>query len=41
MALDPGVRSFMTLFSEDCFGWLGQYDIGRIQRLGYCLDGLI
>jgi putative transposase len=41
VALDPGVRSFMTLFSETSFGWLGQYDMGRIQRLCYYLDGLI
>jgi putative transposase len=41
VALDPGVRSFMTLFSETSFGWLGQYDIGRIQRLCYYLDDLI
>lgn len=41
VALDPGVRSFMTLFSEASFGWLGQYDIGRIQRLCYYLDDLI
>ncbi len=41
VALDPGVRSFMTLFSEDRFGWLGQHDIGRIQRLCYYLDNLI
>ena len=41
VALDPGIRSFMTLFSENNFGWLGQYDIGRIQRLCYYLDNLI
>ena len=41
VALDPGVRSFMTLFAEDRFGWLGQGDIGRIQRLCYYLDNLI
>ena len=41
VALDPGVRSFMTLFAEDRFGWLGQHDIGRIQRLCYYLDDLI
>jgi putative transposase len=41
VALDPGVRSFLTLFSEKSFGWLGQYDIGRIQRLCYYLDSLI
>jgi putative transposase len=41
VALDPGVRSFLTLFSENSFGWLGQHDIGRIQRLCYYLDNLI
>jgi len=41
VALDPGVRSFMTFFSENSFGWLGQNDIGRIQRLCYYLDDLI
>ncbi len=41
VALDPGVRSFLTLFSENSFGWLGKYDIGRIQRLCYYLDDLI
>ena len=41
VALDPGVRSFVTLFAEDRFGWLGTGDIGRIQRLCYCLDDLI
>lgn len=41
VALDPGVRSFLTLFSENSFGWLGKYDIGRIQRLCYYLDNLI
>ena len=41
VALDPGVRSFVTFFAEDRFGWLGQNDIGRIQRLCYYLDDLI
>lgn len=41
VALDPGVRSFMTFFSESSFGWLGTGDIGRIQRLCYYLDDLI
>ena len=40
VALDPGVRSFLTLFAEDRFGWLGTGDIGRIQRLCYYLDNL-
>ena len=33
VALDPGVRDFMTFFSEDSFGWLGRQCINRIQRL--------
>lgn len=41
VALDPGIRSFLTFFSEHSFGWLGKYDIGRIQRLCYYLDDLI
>jgi len=41
VALDPGVRSFLTLFTEDSFGWIGTGDIGRIQRLCYYLDDLI
>lgn len=41
VALDPGVRSFVTLFTEESFGWIGSGDIGRIQRLCYYLDDLI
>jgi len=41
VALDPGVRSFLTLFTEDSFGWIGTGDIGRIQRLCCYLDDLI
>ncbi|MGK7897518.1 MAG: RNA-guided endonuclease InsQ/TnpB family protein [Xenococcus sp. (in: cyanobacteria)] len=41
VALDPGVRSFLTFFSENNFGWLGKHDIGRIQRLCFYLDDLI
>ena len=37
VALDPGVRSFLTFFSETSFGWLGKYDVGLIQRLCYYL----
>ena len=40
VALDPGVRDFMTFFSQDCFGWLGQQCINRIQRLCQHCDNL-
>ena len=41
VALDPGVRNFLTFFSENSFGWIGAKDIGRIQRLCTHLDDLI
>ncbi|RKU31134.1 hypothetical protein C6499_04930 [Candidatus Poribacteria bacterium] len=41
VALDPGVRDFMTFFSEDRFGWLGQQCINRIQRLCQHCDNLL
>ena len=40
VALDPGIRDFMTFFSEDCFGWLGMRCINRIQRLCQHCDNL-
>ena len=40
VALDPGVRTFMTLFSEGTFGWLGHHAINRIQRLCQFADNL-
>ncbi len=40
VALDPGVRDFMTFFAEDRFGWLGQQCINRIQRLCQHCDNL-
>ena len=40
VALDPGVRDFMTFFSEDSFGWLGKQCINRIQRLCQHCDNL-
>ena len=40
VALDPGVRDFMTFFSEESFGWLGQQCINRIQRLCQHCDNL-
>ncbi|NET45215.1 transposase [Okeania sp. SIO2B3] len=41
VALDPGVRNFLTLFSENSFGWIGSGEIGKVQRLCYYLDDLI
>lgn len=41
VAIDPGVRTFATLFSENSFGAIGDKDIGRIQRLCHYLDNLI
>ncbi len=41
VALDPGVRDFMTFFSEDSFGWLGNQCINRIQRLCQHCDNLL
>ena len=40
VALDPGVRDFMTFFSQDSFGWLGQQCINHIQRLCQHCDNL-
>ena len=40
VALDPGVRTFMTLYSEKAFGWLGHHAINRIQRLCQHADNL-
>ncbi len=41
VAIDPGIRTFITFFSESSFGKMGEYSIGRIQRLCYYLDDLI
>lgn len=41
VALDPGVRTFMTFFSESSFGWLGSEANLRIQKLCFKLDKLI
>jgi putative transposase len=41
VAIDPGVRSFITFYSETNLGQLGTHDIGRIQRLCEHLDDLM
>ena len=41
VALDPGVRSFLTYFSETSTGHIGKNDFGRIQRLCAHLDKLL
>lgn len=41
VALDPGVRTFMTFLSENSFGWLGNESNLQIQKLCFKLDKLI
>ena len=41
VALDPGIRSFLTWFSEREAGHIGRGDFGRIQRLCHHLDALL
>ncbi|TAG87555.1 MAG: transposase [Oscillatoriales cyanobacterium] len=40
VALDPGVRTFMTFFSESSYGWLGNDSNLSIQKLCFRLDKL-
>ncbi len=40
VALDPGVRTFMTFFSESSYGWLGNDSNLLIQKLCFKLDKL-
>ena len=41
VALDLGIRSFLTWYSETDAGQMGKHDFGRIQRLCQHLDGLL
>ena len=40
VALDPGVRTFITFFSETSVGKIGHHDFSKIQRLCQHLDDL-
>lgn len=40
VALDPGIRSFLSFYSETCCGKIGNGDFGLIQRLCSHLDRL-
>ncbi|NEP01194.1 MAG: transposase [Symploca sp. SIO2E9] len=41
VALDPGVRTFMTFLSEESYGWLGNDSNLHIQKLCFRLDKLV
>jgi len=41
VALDPGVRTFMTFFSENSYGYLGNDSNLQIQKLCFKLDKLV
>ncbi|NET66091.1 MAG: transposase [Moorea sp. SIO1G6] len=41
VAIDPGVRTFLTFFSENSIGKIGHGDFSRIQRLCTHLDNLL
>jgi putative transposase len=40
VALDPGIRTFLTFYSESSFGWLGNKANIKIQKLYFKLDDL-
>lgn len=41
VAIDPGIRKFITFVSHNTAGHLGNHDIGRIYRLCHYLDRLV
>jgi putative transposase len=41
VALDPGIRTFLTFFSEDSVGWLGNAANIKIQKLCFDLDKIV
>jgi putative transposase len=41
VSLDPGIRSFMTFYSQDSCGKLGEGAFTEIQKLGFELDFLL
>ena len=41
VSIDPGIRNFVTFFSDSICGHIGQNDFGRIQRLATHADKLI
>jgi putative transposase len=41
VALDPGVRTFMTFFAESSYGWIGNDSNLLIQKLCFKLDRLV
>ena len=41
VAIDPGIRSFATFYSDDTCGFIGKGDFSRIQRMAHHLDNLV